>query len=182
MAKLVSQTYGDALFELALENNTVDALYEEAKAVNEVFLSNDELIKLLNHPKIDKDNKIQIIEEIFKGKVSEDMTGFLTVIVRKGRYNDISDIIDCFTDKVREYKKIGVVYVTSAVELSDSQKKDVEKKLLDTTKYEVFEMNYTIDKSIVGGMIIRIGDRVVDSSIKSKIEKMSRDLLKIQLA
>ena len=72
--------------------------------------------------------------------------------------------------------------MTSAVELSDSQKKDVEKRLLDTTQYEVFDMNYTIDESIVGGMIIRIGDRVVDSTIKSKIEAMSRELLKIQLA
>ena len=100
MAKLVSQTYGDALFELALDNNTVDTLYDEALAVDEVFLNNDELIKLLNHPKIDKDNKIQIIEEIFKGKVSDDMTGFLTVIVRKGRHNDINAIMKCFTDKV----------------------------------------------------------------------------------
>ena len=182
MAKLVSQTYGDALFELALDNNTVDTLYDEALAVDEVFLNNDELIKLLNHPKIDKDNKIQIIEEIFKGKVSDDMTGFLMVIVRKGRHNDFNAIMKFFKDKVRYYKKIGVAYVTSAVELSDSQKKDVEKRLLDTTQYEVFDMNYTIDESIVGGMIIRIGDRVVDSTIKSKIEAMSRELLKIQLA
>ncbi len=182
MAKLVSKTYGDALFELALENDTVDTLYEEAMAVDEVFLGNDELIKLLNHPKIDKDNKIQIIEEIFKGKVSDDMTGFLTVIVRKDRYNDIDAIMKCFIDEVREYKKIGVAYVTSAIELSDKQKKDVEKRLLDTTQYEVFDMNYTVDESVIGGMIIRIGDRVVDSTIKSKIEKMSRELLKIQLA
>ena len=164
------------------ETNTKLNNGDEALAVDEVFLNNDELIKLLNHPKIDKDNKIQIIEEIFKGKVSDDMTGFLTVIVRKGRHNDINAIMKCFTDKVREYKKIGVAYVTSAVELSDSQKKDVEKRLLDTTQYEVFDMNYTIDESIVGGMIIRIGDRVVDSTIKSKIEAMSRELLKIQLA
>lgn len=182
MAKLVSKTYGDALFELALENDTVDTLYEEAMAVDEVFLDNDELIKLLNHPKIDKDKKIQIIEEIFKGKVSDDMTGFLTVIVRKDRYNDIDDIMKCFIDEVREYKKIGVAYVTSAIELSDKQKKDVEKRLLDTTQYEVFDMNYTVDERVIGGMIIRIGDRVVDSTIKSKIEKMSRELLKIQLA
>lgn len=182
MAKLVSKTYGDALFELALENDTVDTLYEEAMAVDEVFLGNDELIKLLNHPKIDKDKKIQIIEEIFKGKVSDDMTGFLTVIVRKDRYNDIDNIMKCFIDEVREYKKIGVAYVTSAIELSDKQKKDVEKRLLDTTQYEVFDMNYTVDERVIGGMIIRIGDRVVDSTIKSKIEKMSRELLKIQLA
>lgn len=182
MAKLVSQTYGEALFELALEKGTMDSLYDEAKGVKEVFLNNDELIKLLNHPKIDKDNKIQVMENIFKGNISDDFTGFLTVIVRKDRHNDIDAILDCFIAKVKEYKRIGIAYVTTAVELTDSQKKSVEDKLLKTTSYAEFEMNYSVDKSIIGGMIIRIGDRVVDSSIKSEMTEMSKGLLKIQLA
>lgn len=84
--------------------------------------------------------------------------------------------------KVKEYKKIGVVYVTTAVQLTQSQKDDVEKRLLETTSYTKFEMNYTVDAGLIGGMVIRIGDRVVDSSIKSKLDAMSRELLKIQLA
>lgn len=182
MAKLVSKTYGDALFELALEKNVVDSLYEEATAVRQVFLDNDELIKLLNHPKIDKEDKIQVIENVFKESVSEDITGFLEVIVKKDRHNDIFDILDYFILKVKDYKKIGVAFVSTAVEMTDSQKKDVEKKLLETTSYKEFEMNYTVDQSLIGGMVIRIGDRVVDSSVKSKLEALSRDLYKIQLA
>ena len=56
------------------------------------------------------------------------------------------------------------------------------KKLLETTEYETMEMNYTTDSSLIGGMVIRIGDRVVDSSIKHKLNDLTRDLLKIQLA
>ena len=83
MAKLVSKTYGDALFELAVSENKIDALFEEAQLLVAVFSENVELMKLLNHPKIVKEEKISVIENIFKGKVSDDMTGFLTLIVRK---------------------------------------------------------------------------------------------------
>ena len=86
MAKLVSKTYGDALFELAVSENKIDALFEEAQLLVTVFSENVELMKLLNHPKIVKEEKISVIENIFKGKVSDDMTGFLTLIVRKARY------------------------------------------------------------------------------------------------
>lgn len=182
MAKLVSATYGDALFELALENDSIDNLYEEVKGVRQVFLENNELVKLLNHPKIDKDDKIQVMENVFKGRISDDLTGFLILTVKKDRYNDIVSILDYFVAKVKEYKKIGVVYVTTAVQLTQSKKDDVEKRLLETTSYTKFEMNYTVDAGLIGGMVIRIGDRIVDSSIKSKLDAMSRELLKIQLA
>ncbi len=182
MAKLVSKTYGDALFELALEKQTIDTVFEEVKEVKEVFTENEELMKLLNHPKITKDEKVKIIEELFKGKVSDDVTGFLVIIMDKGRYGELTAIFDYFIAKVKEYKKIGIAKVTSAVVLSDEQKAKLEEKLLKTTSYTSFEMDYNVDKSLIGGLIIRIGDRVVDSSIKTKLDKLARDLQKIQLS
>ena len=61
------------------------------------------------------------------------------------------------------------------------RKEKVEKKLLETTQYETFEMNYVVDESLIGGMVIRIGDRVVDSSIKTKLYNLSRELRNIQV-
>lgn len=182
MAKLVSKTYGEALFELALEDNTLDLVMEQVKEVQAVFSENEELLKLLNHPKISKEEKVSVIENIFKGRFSDTITGFLVIIVEKGRYNEIRSIFDYFTGKVREYKNIGVAYVNSATILNDVQKKQVEEKLLETTGYEKFEMHFHVDKELIGGMVIRIGDRVVDSSIKTKLEMMAKDLSRIQLA
>ena len=82
---------------------------------------------------------------------------------------------------MKEYNHIGTVDVTTAVDLSAQEKEDIEKRLLDTTDYEQIECNYTVDPTLIGGMIIRIGDRVVDSSIKHKIDELSRSLMKIQL-
>ncbi|MBO5197221.1 MAG: ATP synthase F1 subunit delta [Lachnospiraceae bacterium] len=182
MAKLVSKTYGDALFELAVEQKKLDAISEEAVCVRELLKENAELIKLLNLPKLSVEEKVSVTETIFKGRVSEEMTGFLVTIVEKGRYNEIDDIFGYFDSKVKEYKNIGVVTVTSAAELNKAQREKIEARLLATTGYASLEVKYGVDASLIGGMVIRIGDRVADSSIKTRLSNLSKNLLKVSLS
>lgn len=182
MAKLVSSTYGSALFELAKEEDCMDMMLEEVTTVRQIFAQNTELTQLLNHPKIAKEEKISVVENIFKGRVSDHLTGFLVLIVEKDRYNDMDSIFGYFIDAVHEYKNIGVAYVTSAKKLSQEQEKAVFDRLLQVTKYVDFEMHFEEDPALIGGMVIRIGDRVVDSSIRTKLGELQKDLLKIQLA
>ena len=181
MAKLVSKTYGDALFELALENNQLDSMLEEVKAVSVAIAENEDLTKLMNHPKIVKEEKIKVIEDIFTGQVSRELVGLMRMIVEKDHYNELNSVFEYFIDCVKEYKNIGTAYVTSAVELTDSQKDAVMKRLLETTKYVEFEMHFDVDATLIGGMKIRIGDRVVDSSIKNKLNDLTRELSKITI-
>lgn len=178
MAKLIEATYGDALFELAVEESRVDSLYDEAGAVIEAFNDNPEFGRLLNHPEVEKG---ELINNIFSQFVSGDMTGLLITMVSKDRQKKIVDTLEYFRKRVLEYKKIGIAYVSTAKPLTDEQKKAVAGKLLETTEYVDFQMNYTVDESLIGGMVIRIGDRVVDSSIKHKIDELSRSLMKVQL-
>ena len=182
MAKIISKAYGEALFELAIEKNELDSIAEQVNVLANAFAENNELIKLLSHPKISKEEKINVIESIFKGRMSDDIVGFLVIIVEKDRGSEIEDILKLFQAKVREYKKIGVALVTSAIELSTEQKQKVERKLLQQTAYESFEVEYKVDESLIGGMIIRIGDRVVDSSIRSKLDNLTKELRKVSLA
>lgn len=181
MAKLISKTYGDALFELAVENDKVDVLLEEVEQLKKVLSENEEFGRLMNHPKIIKEEKIQVAKNIFAGRISEELLGFLTIIISKDRYRDIDAILDYFVAEVKRYKGIGVATVTTAVPLREEQCRQVEQKLLDTTQYTKMEMHYCLDESLIGGMVIRIGDRVVDSSIKTKLSELQRELLKVQL-
>ena len=181
MAKLVSKTYGDALFDLAMEEQKLDAMSEEVRAASAAMQENEDLTRLMNHPKIVKEEKIKLIEDIFAGRVSKELVGLMRMIVEKGHYNEMQNVFSYFIDRVKEYKNIGTAYVTSAVALTDEQKAAVEKRLLETTKYVQFEMHYSVDAELIGGMVIRIGDRVVDSSIKSKLYSLTRELSKIQL-
>ena len=169
MAKLVSKVYGDALFEAARDCGKMDEIFEEVQSIGvileenaelqEILKEHEDLIQLLNHPQVVKEEKIQIIDSIFQGRVSDDMMGFLTTVVEKGRQGDIPAIFEYFITTVKEYKKIGIAYVTSAVPLSEEQRAQVTERLLTTTRYVEFEMNYEVDPSLIGGMIIRIGDR-----------------------
>lgn len=182
MAKLVSKVYGDALFEEAMENNVLSLWYEEVQELKSVFMEHSDLVQFLNHPQIVKEEKITAVENIFRGRISDGLLGFLVIVIEKGRQNDVLKILDYFLGRVKEYKKIGIVTVASAVELSGQQKKDVEERLLATTSFKSLEITYTVDASLLGGLVIRIGDRVVDSSIKTRLSEIKRDLLKLQLA
>ena len=181
MAKLISKTYGEALFELAVEENKTDVFWEEVNVVIEALKQNEDFYKLLNHPKISKEEKSQVVENVFKGRVSDEITGFLTLIISKERYKELDAILEYFISRVKEEKGIGTAYVATAVPLNEIQKAQVMEKLLSTTKYNEMEMVYSVDESLIGGMVIRIKDRVVDSSIKTKLSEIKKQLYKIQI-
>jgi F-type H+-transporting ATPase subunit delta len=154
---------------------------QEIEMVQTVLRENDGLEKILMHPEIPKSKKLQVIEDVFKGRISDALTGFLIIVVTKGRYKDLPDIFAYFIARVKEYKKIGVAEVTSAVPLGEEQKQKIEQKLLDTTRYETMEIDYKVDESKIGGLMIRIGDRVVDSTISSRLNALTASLMKISL-
>jgi len=181
MAKLISKTYGEAIFELAVSENKLDAFQEEIQMILELLKENPEFSALMKHPKIPREEKLQVVESAFHGKVSDEITGFLRLIVEKGRYENLEEILHYFLEQVKREKGIGVAFVTSAVSLSETQQKAVEDKLLATAGFREMEMHYAVDESLIGGVMIRIGDHVVDSSIRTKLENLSRELMKIQL-
>lgn len=181
MAKLVSKVYGDALFDAALDMGSMDTTYEEVSELRTVWQEHSDLVQLLNHPQIVKEEKVSIMKDIFAGRVSDGVMGFLATVVDKGRQQSIPDIFAYFTDKVKEYNRIGTVHVSSAVELNGRQKADLKKRLLATTSYVEFEIVYTVDPALIGGMVIRIGDRVVDSSIKTQLYELKKSLLNLQM-
>lgn len=182
MAKLISRTYGEALFELAIEEKREDLFLEEAVSLQQIFAENPDLMKVLKHPKIEREEKIRTMKAIFDGRISEEMMGFLVLMIEKDRIGKIEDTLSYFIGKMKEYKGIGIAYVQTAVPLTEEQKKQVEARLLETTDYKKMEMHFEVQEALIGGMVIQIGDRVVDSSIRSQIEDLERNLMKIKLA
>ncbi len=197
MAKLISKVYGDALFSYALENNLIEKTYEEAIDIKTVFTVSKELNEFLMNPIISTEEKKQTINDLFLNKVwggtiknvlsffkldnlikgkDTKILSFVNIIIDKGRSRDIVDIFDYFLSRVREYKNIGVAKVVSAYELDDKKKNEINKKLVDTTKYDDFIIDYVVDESLISGLKIIVGDKVLDSSLKSKIETLSKNL------
>ena len=181
MAKLVSKVYGDALFSLALEENKLDEVWEEVKLLSSALQENKEFTNMMTHPDMTQEKGLALLEEAFGGKLSDVMMGFFQVLVKKGRFSEILSVLDYFQKEAKEYKKIGVVYVTTPTGLTEEQKSSIVERLTQISGYQSLEMNYVVDPGLLGGIRIRIGDRVVDNSIQPKLEEMTRSLSKVRV-
>ena len=181
MAKLVSKVYGDALFELAVENNNLGTIWDEVRTVSEALDANPDFLPTLKHPDMSMEKKQELVESIFKGKLSTDVMGLLDVMIRKNRIGELPSVLVYFDERAKERQKIGVVEVRTPVELSEADRKKVEARVLEVTDFASLEMKYKTDKSLLGGMVIRIGDQVLDNSIRSKLDSLSRQLSGVRL-
>lgn len=181
MAKLVAKTYGEALFELAMEEKRGGQFLEEVEAVRRIQNENPDFDRFMLHPGIPREEKLKFLEKVLKGRLSDEMVGFLEIVIRKERYRDLQNIFQYFIDQMKDEEKIGTAYVTTAVELNPAQKERIKARLLKTTSYRTMELHYQVDPQIIGGMVIRIKDRVVDSSIRTKLNDLTKQLLQIQL-
>ena len=181
MAKSAITTYGEALFQIAVESSSCLPMLEEVTELKKILSDNPELGSVMLNPRFSKEEHSEIISNVFKGRIDDKLFSFLELLVNKGRYNYLEEILDYFVSRVKDHLHIGQASVTSAIEIDEEMKKRIKEKLLSTTDYKEIEIEYITDPSLIGGMVIRIKDRIVDNSVRTKIENISRDLHKIQL-
>ena len=181
MAKLVSKTYGDALFDLAVEEHKEQTLYDEVLELIAILKENTEFDTFMNHPKIPLDEKKKVLDNVFEGKLSKELMGFLTIILMKERYREVLSILTYFVERMKLQMNIGTAYITTAIPMKEEDKKMIAERLQKTTTFKTLETHFMVDESLIAGMLIQIGDRVVDSSVRTKLEKLEREMLAVQL-
>ena len=169
---LIADRYAYALYELSSEKKCVDEVLSDLQIFKEYINQNKDLKLLINSPLIASSEKLLIIEKLlFNHSISTLTSTFLKVISINKRFANLSSIISKFV-KIN-FEKRGVIsaYITSADELSDKQKSGIESQLHLTLK-EKLSLNYKVDKKILGGLIVKIGSKMIDSSLDSKINKL----------
>ncbi len=170
------------MFSLALENDKLDTIWEEVRMTRQILSENPTFIKTICHPEITRQDQIELLDDAFKGKVSDEVMGFLHVLADKKRLKELDAVLEYFDRSAKEYKKIGVVYVTVPMELTKAQQDKIRERILEVSSYESLEMHVETDASLLGGMVIRIGDEILDNSIRSKMEHMARKINQIKLS
>lgn len=160
-------TYANSLFEA--DNNALPDLNTVLDVINS---SKDFKITMLN-PSISLQIKYEILDEIFKNELSEKVLNFIKILVEKNRFNEFEQIVQAYSDEVDQNNNIKRVEIVSAVELSDNQKQKAIEKL-EARLQKTVKVGWTVDTSIIGGLIIKIDDDVIDTSLKNKLDKLSK--------
>ncbi len=175
MASIIGKRYGNAVFELARDGGWIDTLETEVALVKDAFIS-DEMKNFLSHPNISMEEKLSAIENALNGKVRDELIGLFCLVVKKGRMTYLDDVFEEIEESVDKYNGKAKVYVKSAYELSELEKSNLAARIGELTGHVVVPI-YEVDETLIGGLVIRIGDKVVDSSIKGHLSSMRRSLL-----
>ncbi len=175
MAHVVADTYAKALFDLCLEKKIIDEIYEEFEYIAELMHDEPDFYEMFETPKISIVEKKKIIKAVFAGRFSATMVNFLNVLADKRRSDCIVEIFESFEKKYNRHHNRAKAIIRSVVPLSDEQKQKLTKQLTETSGYKIKLVNI-IDPSLVGGLRIRIGDHMIDQSVKTAIYDM-KDLL-----
>jgi len=170
----VARRYAKSLLGLGKEKSVVDRLYEDMCLINDTIRANRQLALLFKNPIINTDKKDNILKQIFGDKISEMTLQFLQIITRKKREYYVEDIVASFVALYKEYKGIQPAQVITAIPLADELRKEMLEIIAQTTGDRV-ELKEIIDKDIIGGYILRWGDRQVDASVTSKLHDLKQD-------
>jgi F-type H+-transporting ATPase subunit delta len=173
----VSTRYANSLLGSASDKGTLDTVAKDMELIYSTIKQSGELSRTLSSPIIKPQLKSSILEEIFSKRISGEAMNFLKFIVEKNREDLLESIVSKFLD-FRD-KKLGIinVKVISAVPMTEAQKKKLKEnyeKLL--TKKVRFE--FTIDPTIIGGFVAKVGDTVYDASLKNQLEILKKRFLK----
>lgn len=177
MDELIAKRYGTALFNLAVEKNEVDALFSQVQMVKETIESNPEILNILEHPQVNEAQRILLVEKVYTNQVSDGIIGLILLTIKKNRQSHLVAIFDCFLDLVYEHKNIVFAHVTSHKAMTQNQREQMMAKMQELTNKEIHLVEY-VDVQLIGGISIRLGDRVIDYSIKGLIGDMKKQLLK----
>lgn len=172
----VAKRYAKSLLDFALEQKKLEEVKEDMSLIANTTRRSKDLLHMLKSPVIKTDKKINILGKIFAGQIGSITLNFITIIARKHRESIIPDIAHSFGQLYREHKGIIQAEITSAVPLdADSRKKAIAfiQKLSDNV-----ELKEKVNPDLIGGFIIRVGDKQYDESISSRINDLKRAFLK----
>lgn len=180
MAELIAKRYAEALFEVAQEDNTLQPVREELEFVGSCLKENQEFEKLLNSPLVNSNEKKEILTNIFKGKLSNEILNFLYILVDKRRTNAIHDIIREFNKMADASKNMVEGVAITAITLDQETLLKLQVQLSMASGKNV-KLTNEVDKQIVGGVLIKIGDKVIDGTLKNRLGHLKQQLAQVIL-
>jgi F-type H+-transporting ATPase subunit delta len=168
----VASRYVKSLLGLAVEQGAVDAVHADMQMISKAGHTNRDFLLMLKSPIVRHEKKKEVLNKIFSGRVHPLTMAIIEILTKKNREPLLPSIAAEFHNAYNDFKGIGKASIVSAFELDASLKTQLEaivKKLSNKTQVE---MDQKVDKELIGGFILNVGDRQIDASIKSKLKSL----------
>jgi F-type H+-transporting ATPase subunit delta len=175
-----AQLYAKALFEIAKKNNNIDEIEQNFSDFISVLSENRQFNLFIDAPQIDKLKKKEIIKRLFESQFHIDFMNFLSVIIDKRRQFFIFKMYEEFTLIFDEHKGRFRIKVISAFALDDDLKKSIQHILGEKLKKEII-IDSIINKNVIGGIVLKISDVLIDGSIRKHLATLRKKLIKQKL-
>ncbi|MCU0468330.1 MAG: ATP synthase F1 subunit delta [Arcicella sp.] len=167
----VAFRYAKSLLDLAKEKNVEEKVYEDMKLFTQVCDENHQFYLLLKSPIVSHYDKLTILQKVFTGKVDPASMSIFEIITRKNREEMLPHIAEDYLRQYELLKGIQKAYITTAAPLTVAQKAEFQKIVADATGKKV-EIVEKIDISLIGGYVLTVNDRQIDTSVKTKLNEL----------
>ena len=178
MAELISKRYANALFEVSQELNKIEPIKDELQFISSCLTEHPKVNLLLKSPLVQLQEKKDIITQIFNQHVSQEVMNFMFVLLDKRRQNYIMAIIEEFKVMADAARNEVQAIAYTAELMTQADVLELQAKLSATSGKNV-KLKNVVKKDIVGGVLIKLGDKVIDGTIKSRLEQMKYQLTQI---
>jgi F-type H+-transporting ATPase subunit delta len=172
----VATRYAKSIIDLAQENKALEEIRNDMELFSQTLKANHELQTVLANPIIGHARKIRILEAIFGKKINKVTDSFFKIMVNKSRAGVLYATSAEFINQYNIIKHISRAYVTSAAPLSEENKKTIKAELEAATGQKI-ELHTRVDEELIGGFVLTIGDRQVDTSISNSLIKLKNDFI-----
>ncbi|MPZ69033.1 MAG: ATP synthase F1 subunit delta [Actinobacteria bacterium] len=163
--------YAEALFRVVNAEGDLDVVEDELFRFGKLLESNSELKQALSDQGVEKAQRVKVLEDLLTGKVSDHTFGLLAFIVTQGRARQLPQILDELSALAAEARNAAIAEVRSAVPLDEDQQKRLAEALSSATGKKV-DVKVLVDPSVIGGISAKIGDTVIDGTIKRRLEQL----------
>lgn len=176
----VATRYAQALFDIAQDTDSIAKVEEELRGIVQALDESREFQQVVFHPQVPVGVKTKIVKELFADEISKTTFNFLCVILERHREAYLKDIAEAYIGLANQTRNIAEVEVTSAVELPTVHRVNLMQALSKMTGKEI-RIRYQADPEIIGGLVIRLGDRIVDASVKRQLDRVKERIRETQV-
>ena len=178
MINVIADRYAQALFEVGEETQTTSELYQELKQLVDILNENKDLYNFLKSPLIGREDKKNVMKNIFENQLSKNMNNFLKIVIDKDRMSAIVNIQESYKNLLNDKNNILEGTAITAVALNEKEIKDLEKNL--STKYNKnVTLTNVVEETILGGVLVKLGNEEIDGTVRTRLSKMKKQLSQV---